>query len=360
MEVDVLIVGAGPAGSTTARYCAGKDLDVLMIDRRAEIGYPVQCGEFLPSVKEVYSMFPRSIDLEELLDVPTSVVAGETNHIDLISPKKRTYRCEFTGRTLDRRAFDKHLVKLAVEAGARLETSTSFLSIKDGVAKTTLGDVKAKVIVGADGPNSKTARESGLKNPGRRYPAVSCQAEGDFEPIVKMYFGSIAPGGYAWVIPKREGANVGIGFNPILLKDNPSELLKRFASELGVTHGDVTMGFVPMSGPTSATVRGKTVLVGDAAGHVMATNGGGIPIAMIAGRIAGRTIQDHLIRGAPLGDYEKRWRAVLDKPLSNAVWTKRLGDLFFPTNRRTEFAMFVLGKRGLARAIRCNKVFYVL
>lgn len=62
----MLIVGAGPAGSTTARYCAGKDLDVLLIDRRNEIGYPVQCGEFLPDAKEMYSMFPKTMDLEEL------------------------------------------------------------------------------------------------------------------------------------------------------------------------------------------------------------------------------------------------------------------------------------------------------
>ena len=359
MEVDVLIVGAGPAGSTTARYCAGKDLDVLMIDRRAEVGYPVQCGEFLPSTREMYSMFPRSIDLEELLDVPDSVVAGEVEYVDLISPKNRTYRCGFTGCTLDRRAFDKHLAKLAVEAGARLETGASFLSIKDGVANTTLGEVKAKVIVGADGPNSKTARESGLKNPDRRYPAISCQAEGSFEPVIKMYFGSVAPGGYAWVIPKSKGANIGVGFSPMLLKDKPSELFKRFVARLGVSYRDVTMGFVPQSGPTLETVRGRTILVGDAAGHVMATNGGGIPIAMIAGRIAGQTIRDYLRNDIPLTEYEQRWRAILGKPLSDSLWTKRLADIFFPTDRRTEFAMSVLRKRGLARAIRCNRVFYI-
>lgn len=359
MDVDVLIVGAGPAGSTTARYCAGKDLDVLMIDRRAEIGYPVQCGEFLPSTKEMYSMFPKSMDLEELFDVPSSVMAGEAALVDLISPRGRVYRCDFTGCTLDRRAFDKHLAKLALGAGARLQTGTSFLSIKDGVAKTTMGDVRAKVIVGADGPNSKTAKESGLKNPDLRYPAISCQAEGSFEPIVKMYFGSVAPGGYAWIIPKRKGANVGVGFNPLLLKNKPSNVFEKFVSRLGVKYRDVTMGFVPQSGPTLETVKGNTILVGDAAGHVMVTNGGGIPIAMIAGRIAGQTIRDHLKNGVHLTEYERRWRAVLDKPLSDALWTRRLGDYFFPTDRRIEFAMFVLGKRGLARVIRCSKVFYL-
>ncbi len=359
MEVDVLIVGAGPAGSTTARFCAGKDLGVLLIDRRKEIGYPVQCGEFLPDASEMYTMFPRSMDLEEQFTIDPALIAAEIDHLDLISPRGRVYRLGFKGFTLDRRSFDKHLAKLAVEAGARLETGESFLGIKDGVARTTMGDVKAKVIVGADGPNSKTARSAGLQNPDVRYPAITCQADGSFEPVVRMYFGTLAPGGYGWVIPKRKGANVGIGFNPGLLKDRPSELFRRFIDRLGMTYSDVAMGFVPQSGPVIDTVKGNVILVGDAAGHVMATNGGGVPLAMIAGRIAGKSIRAHLKDGAPLAEYERRWRYVMDKPLSDALWTRRLGDLFFPSDRRTEFAMRVLGKRGLARAIRCTKVFYV-
>ena len=92
----------------------------------------------------------------------------------------------------------------------------------------------------------------------------------------------------------------------------------------------------------------------------MATNGGGIPIAMIAGRIAGQTVRDHLRSGLPLTEYERRWRAVLGKPLSDSLWTKKFGGYFFPSDRRIEFAMFVLRRRGLARAIRCRKVFYFI
>jgi digeranylgeranylglycerophospholipid reductase len=359
LEVDVLIVGAGPAGSTTAKYCSEKGLEVLVVDRRTEVGYPVQCGEFLPDAKEMYSMFPRSMDLEELFTIPDELVAGTSEHIDLISPKQKVYRCEFKGRTLDRRAFDKHLAKLAVEAGARLELGASFLGLKGGVARTTLGDINAKVIVGADGPNSRTAREAGMRNPESRYPAVTCQVEGDFEPVIKMLFGTFAPGGYAWVIPKRKGANIGIGFNPKLLKERPSELFARFISGFDTKVSDVAMGFVPQSGPVERTVSGKVLLVGDAAGQVMATNGGGIPIAMIAGRIAGQTVKEHLKGGLPLWEYERRWKKVLEKPLADSLWTRRLSDYFFPTDRRTEFAMSVLGKWGLARAIRCKRVFYL-
>jgi digeranylgeranylglycerophospholipid reductase len=360
LEVDVLIVGAGPAGSTTAKYCADKNLDVLMIDRRSEIGFPVQCGEFLPATKEMYSMFPKSIDLEELFTIPDNLVAGSSKALDFVSPKGRLYRVDFEGHTLDRRSFDKHLAKLAVDAGARLETGVSYLGLKEGVAKTTLGDIKAKVVVGADGPNSRTARDAGLQRPSERYPAVTGQSDAYFEPVVRMYFGNVAPGGYAWVIPKRNGANIGVGFNPSLLKDRPSVLFEKFASRIGADYHDVTMGYVPMSGPVSRTVSGKVILVGDAAGHVMATNGGGIPIAMIAGRIAGQAVKEHLLKGTSLGEYERRWRAVLAKPLADSLWTLRLAGMFFPSDRRTNFAMAVLRKRGLSRAVRCSRVFYLL
>ena len=359
MEVDVLIVGAGPAGSTTARYCADKDLDVLIIDRRKEIGYPVQCGEFLPDTREMYTMFPKTIDLEELFAFDESLKMRDIEHIDMISPKGKAYRCDFKGMTLDRRSFDKYLVKLAEESGARVEKKTSLLSIRDGVALTSLGEVKARVIVGADGPNSRTAVEAQLRRPRDRYPAITCQAAGSFDPVIKMYFGALAPGGYAWIIPKRNGANIGVGYKPSKARQKPSEMFHRFVSSLGVSYREVSMGFVPESGQVDQLVRGNILLVGDAAGHVMASNGGGIPTAMIAGRIAGLTVKSHLRDHTPLEAYEKSCEKILGGPLSTSFWTKRVADVFIGRNWGAELAMRISGRRGLARAIRCKRVFYV-
>ncbi|MEW5747424.1 MAG: NAD(P)/FAD-dependent oxidoreductase [Candidatus Thermoplasmatota archaeon] len=356
MEVDVLVVGAGPAGSTTARFCAGDGTDVLVIDRRREVGFPVQCGELLPHVEEMYTIFPEGEHLEELFTVPDHLVHGESEHVDLVSPGGRTYRCDFRSHILDRRAFDKHLAKLAVAAGARLETGVSFLGMKEGVAETTLGPVSAKVVVGADGPNSRTARSAGLANPALRYPAVTCQARGSFDPQVKMFFGRVAPGGYAWVIPKGESANVGLGFDPKVFKGRPREAFDRFVSGLDCTCEGVTMGIVPMSGPVPSTVKGKVLLVGDAAGHVMATNGGGIPTAMIAGRAAGRTIREHLSGSCRLEEYETHWRKVMETPLRTSVRTRRMADMVFGSDRLLGAAMFMLGRRGLDRAIRCRRL----
>jgi digeranylgeranylglycerophospholipid reductase len=356
-EVDVLVVGAGPAGSTTARFCAGKDVNVLIIDRRKEIGYPVQCGELLPHAEEMCSIFPRSADLADLFALEDACIRGECTKVDMISPRGRIYRLDFRSHVLDRRAYDKHLARLAVEQGARLESNQSLVSLKDGIAKTTMGLIKPKVIVGADGPNSRTAREVGLPIPSELYPAVTCQAEGSFEPEVKMYFGRCAPGGYAWIIPKGHEANVGLGFNPRLLSERPGEVFARFMTRLDCRYSDVAMGFVPMSGPVDRTVSGNAILVGDAAGHVMATNGGGIPTAMMAGRIAGRLIKEHLRNGTPLQQYETRWRELLDKPLKKSVSTRSLADLFYPSDSLLGLTMFILGRRGLDRAIRCKPLF---
>ncbi len=359
MEVDVLIVGAGPAGSTTARFCAGDGIDVLMIDRRTEIGYPVQCGEFLPLTKEMYSIFPRCLELEELFTIDSSVIAGEVCAVDMISPGDRVYRCPFEGVTLDRRAFDKWLVRLAVERGVRLETNASLLSIKQGIAKTTLGDIKAKVIVGADGPRSRTASSAGMRGVALDFPALTGQAEGKFGDVIKMYFGAVAPQGYAWIIPKRYGANVGIGFNQRLVKYRPSLVFSDFIESHGIECHDITMGLVPVSGPVPTTVSGNVLLVGDAAGMVMATNGGGIPTAMMAGRYAGRAIRDHLLEGRPLARYDEMWRQVMQAPLANAVRTKRMSDWIRGSDGLLGAAMWCLGRRGLERAIRCKRMFLV-
>ena len=331
---------------------------MLMIDRRKEIGYPVQCGELLPATKEMYSIFPRGTELEELFEIDSSVVAGESETIKIISPGGRAYSIPFLSRTLDRRSFDKHLVKMAEEAGARLMSGVMLRSIgEDATVETTAGRIKAKVIVGADGPNSRTAREAGLERPSASYPAITCRTETTFGNEVRMYFGRDAPGGYAWVIPKHSGANMGVGFSCDARSDRPTELLARFASRLGVTIREQTLGFVPMAGPSKRTVAGNVLLVGDAAGHTMASNGGGIPTAMIAGREAGRVIRRHLTDGASLNSYETAWRASMEGPLTRSFKTVRLAGFAFRNDALLGLAMAILGRRGLERAIRCKRLF---
>jgi flavin-dependent dehydrogenase len=86
-------------------------------------------------------------------------------------------------------------------------------------------------------------------------------------------------------------------------------------------------------------------------------NGGGIPIAMICGRIAGRAAADRIMKGVPLEEYEKEWRRQVGRQLEVAVKTKKLAMMAFAGQWRLEMAMRMLGVRRMGKAIRCKSVF---
>ena len=132
-------------------------------------------------------------------------------------------------------------------------------------------------MVGADGPVSKVASCLGFPKNKELIPAVTVQAEGEFDPIMEMHFGGVAPGAYAWVLPKRSGANIGTGISPKYSEGKATDHLQRFVEARGIkVHGRVTGKYVPSKGPINRTYTETSLLVGDAAGHVMAVNGGGI------------------------------------------------------------------------------------
>jgi digeranylgeranylglycerophospholipid reductase len=188
-------------------------------------------------------------------------------------------------------------------------------------------------------------------------PAVTVQVKGDFGSIPEMYFGTVAPGGYAWILPKKGCANVGLGVAPKFSRMPVGEYFDQFLKLKGIKDADPPMGkFVPMSGPIKRTVIGDSLLVGDAAGQVMAVNGGGIPIAMICGRIAGQAAADTALKGLPLKAYEEKWRHEVYKPLATAVHTKWLANTCFGSKWRLETAMGILGQRRINKLIRCKPV----
>ena len=360
LKTDILVVGSGPAGSSVARYAAEKGAKVVFLERRKEVGVPVRCGEFMPCVDEIGKMFPKAESIEETFDIPSHLRVRETTAIRLVDPKGRNTDLPFIGYTTDRDRFDQYLADQAVKAGAELIKGCKFEGIKDGVAVTEKGNIDYKVIVGADGPGSRVARELGLPRNRNPYPAVTAQAKGDFEPYLVMYFGGIAPGAYSWIIPKKGQANVGVGFSPkfadgtlgqyfdIFAKKNNFEIMNRLEGK-----------YVPSEGPIAKTVTGNGMVVGDAAGHVISVNGGGIPLALIAGRICGEVAGDNITSSRPLEDYEKIWREVMLKPLKTAAFNKKMADTFAfgGSEWRVSTCMRILGKRRMGNLIRCKRIF---
>ncbi|MEM0448813.1 MAG: NAD(P)/FAD-dependent oxidoreductase [Methanomassiliicoccales archaeon] len=355
-KVEVLVIGAGPAGSTAAEHAALAGADVLLLDKRLVIGEPVRCGEFMPHTDEIRRIFPQAENVEDLLAMPSYLHSLETESIRIYSPKMRSYEIPFHGYTTDRDRFDQYLCQKARKAGAKVLTGVRCFGVKGDVVHTNMGEVRAKVIIGADGPLSVVAKSLGMERSWDLCPAASTFAQGDFDPVPEMFFGNVAPGGYAWIIPKKGGANVGLGYSKRYAKGNLSyywsEFLRQRPMKIGRLHGKT----VPMSGPISQTVKGNALVVGDAAGQVMAVNGGGIPIALICGRIAGKVAAANVKGKMELMEYEKEWRRQVGGPLKTALRTKRLAMLMFGSSWRLEQSMRFLGCKGMGRAIRCQSV----
>lgn len=357
IKTDVVIVGAGPAGSSTAEHAALNGADVVVLEKRPVIGEPVRCGEFMPSLQEIKAIFPKAMDLDPLFDVPQDLRCLETTHIRIFSPSLRAWNVPFTGYTTDRNRFDQNLAKRAEKAGARIITNTPVTKVKEGLVIADGYEIEAKVVVGADGPLSTVAKSLGYERSGDLCPAVTVQIKGDFEPVSEMYFGSVAPGGYAWIIPKKGSANVGLGVATKFARMTVGEYFQKFLKFKGMEPDMPIYGkFVPMTGPIKHATKGHSLLVGDAAGHVMAVNGGGIPIAMITGRLAGRAVAMHVKNKAPLADYEEMCRQQVYKPLYSAVHTKWLANTCFGSKWRLEQAMRFLGQRRINKLIRCKPV----
>ena len=142
LKTDILVVGAGPAGSLAARYAAEKGVKVTMIEARSNVGVPVRCGELVPSIEEITDMFPNLTGAEELFDLPSDLAVRHVEGIRLIDPKDRVWEFPFTGYTTDRDPFDQCLADQAVKSGADLIKSCRFFEREGNIAKTSEGEIE--------------------------------------------------------------------------------------------------------------------------------------------------------------------------------------------------------------------------
>ncbi len=222
-DADVIVVGAGPAGSTAAKITASAGLSTLIIERRAHVGLPVQCGEFVPSPREIKDLFPRCSRGARLVVIPSRFVSNSCSRINLFSPNLGQFGFRFAANVIDRALYDPWLASEAQTRGAELRLNSTVLGLKSANEvvfrdKDGTHSAKGHVIVGADGPHSCIAHSLG-----REYMTGSKDLTLAIQYIlagvdcrsneIEMYFGNqVAPGGYAWIIPKGGSiANVGLG-----------------------------------------------------------------------------------------------------------------------------------------------------
>ena len=359
---DVIVIGGGPAGSTVARYAASNGADVLVIDGRDPIGTPLQCGELVPSNDEMRRLCPAVPDMDDLFQTPESAISRRSTKMHLVPPSGKPLKFDFEGLVLNRVAHDEALVELAKLNGAKYLVDSHVDRVEENTVILRNGSTfSAKIIVGAAGHNDPLRRdfwdESSLK-----IPVKFVLMDGDFGDAVELHFGSMAPGGYAWMFPKSSGANIGLGIQRKFARGRSlNEFADEFISNYG---GEVSFrgaGSLPMSGSIRNFVKGNYLLVGDAAGMVLPSNGAGITIAMIGGRIAGQVIAEHLSEGVPLMEYERRWNQQMGKVMRNSKRAFRFGNLMFRLPNWMLNALFNRLTKGIIwRAVTCRRMFWIL
>ena len=356
---DAIVIGGGPAGSTAARYAAQGGASVLVIDGRDPIGSPLQCGELVPSNDEMRRLCPDVPDIEDLLRTPEHVISLRTNQMHLVPPSGKPLRYSFEGLVLNRVAHDEELVELARSRGVEYLVGTRVAEINSSTVILADGSqYNAQVIIGAGGHNDPL-RKSHWDVDSLNIPVKFVLVDGKFDDALELHFGSVAPGGYAWVFPKQGGANIGLGIQRNLAKGRSlnlysEEFFSRYQGEVIFSGA----GSLPMSGTIPKFVKGNHLLVGDAAGMVLPSNGAGITIAMIGGRIAGQVVAEHLRDDTPLEEYETRWNKQMGKVMRNSKFAFKLGTLMFRSPAWLLNLMFNrLTKPFIWRAVTCRSLF---
>ncbi len=338
---DVIVVGAGPGGSITAKTCAEGGLDVLMIEKRQEIGDPVRCAEGVGThaLKKHIAPDKRWISAEVK---GSRIIAPDGTEILMSSD----VAMKDIGYTLERKVFDRVLAQNAAMAGAEVRVKTRATGLlKDngkvsGIKAMYMGetkDIKADIVIGADGVESKIGRWGGIDTSLKPYDIETCAqfliSNIDPGEYSKFYIGEkYSAGGYVWIFPKGGyTANVGVGIlGSKSGKIRALSLLHDFI-ETHIPHGkilELVVGGVPVSGPIEKTIAGGLMLVGDAARQSDPLTGGGITNAMDAGKIAGEVCIKAKEKGdysvKTLMEYEKRWRATIGKEISRSLKVKNL------------------------------------
>jgi digeranylgeranylglycerophospholipid reductase len=312
---DVIVVGGGPAGLLTARDLATSGFSVVVLEEHETIGVPVHCTGVL------------GMDAFDELDLPRQTILQTVHAARFISADGSSILIDHErvrAAVIDRGGFDAALARDAASAGGEIQVGCRVRQISvdgEGVTVSTPhGNVYGRACVIACGANYRFNRQLGLGLP--RLFVHSAQREVSFPQTghVEVYLGrQIAAGGFGWLVPFSRGdvsfARVGVMCEArprVAFQQLADRIRRRFDVPLDADEPRVKV--LPLA-PVARTWAARVLAVGDAAGLVKATTGGGIYFGLLSGRIAadvlGTALREDRLSATRLREYERQWRARL-------------------------------------------------
>ncbi len=314
-EYDVAVAGAGPGGLHAATLLAREGFRVVVFEEHPAVGQPVHCTGVLAS------------ESFQELDLPADATLNDLTRVSFVSPGRITvpYTTDTALATvIDRAAFDQALADRAVAAGVELRLGARVSAIHPGsrgvLVSTGESAASARMAVLACGASYALQRRFGLGLPKRHLHSAQLELPARRLFGVELHFGrGVAPDGFAWAVPvvRPNGSFVRVG---AMASADASGCYARMIARIAERWGIDDQGAPPRQkmlplGAIKRTYADRLLVVGDAAGLVKPTTGGGIHYSVLSGRLAAETaaaaLRHNRLDAAALSAYELAWRTRL-------------------------------------------------
>jgi len=335
-DYDVIVIGAGPGGAESARTAVRAGLRTLLLEEHPTVGVPSHCTGKL------------SFHAFDELEIPRTLAHTAVSAAVLYSPSGvavRVRRSTVDSYAVDRIVFDRWVAQRAQEAGAELVTGVRVteaarvngsVAVRGARAGRTF-EARAPLVIDAEGSAPRLLEMLGVAIPRRHAFGLQYQIRGIGgveQDTPEMFFGDdVAPGFFAWLMPVgNDTSRVGLAVDPQRTPRRPVWYLERLLAShpamrgrmAGVVIERKVAGRIPLLTGTATTSADRVIVVGDAAGMVKATSGGGIYYAMTAGRIAGQMAARYVGGdGTALSAYERGWRRRIGREVRFTAFSRR-------------------------------------
>jgi digeranylgeranylglycerophospholipid reductase len=325
---DVIVVGGGPIGSYTAGWLADKGYKVVVLEKKPRAGESVCCTGIV------------GMECVNIFKIADSLILRKVNSASLFPPSGKplfVQREEPQACILDRAAFDVAMAERAQAAGAEyfIKSRVTDISVtREDVTVNVAGkgkytEIQSKAVVIAAGFAPSLLQKLGLGTYGDFTVGAQVEVETCGIDSVEVYFGETAPGFFAWIAPTTPpSARIGL-----LTRKTPGIYLRKWLKQLEnegkikTQAGELSYGAIPLK-PPPRTYGERLIAVGDAAGQVKPTSGGGIYYGLLSADIAAATLhgalEDNDLSADRLARYQRGWKKKLGRELTVGYWARRI------------------------------------